>query len=150
MSWSSATASIFKKWVLRLEPVPDIGLVCSGTHALSKKYVHVKEWTVIREALPLHRSQLSQTQVLFIFELWGIQSKKFGLLHLAWTPVLGGKKLFPKQKWKTDSTFHWPMKGKTGFCLSSLTWLGIFCIFSHPDMPASSSQEYRMRKHFGN
>ena len=107
MSWSSATASTFKKWVLRQEPVPDIGLVCSGTHALTKKYVYMKEWTVIHEALPLHRSQLSQTQVLFIFELWGIYSQKNQTSTLGLDPSPWGKGVISQAK--VENRLNFPL-----------------------------------------
>lgn len=113
MSWSSVTASILKKWVLRLEPVPDTGLVCSGTHALIKKYVHMKEWTVIHEALPLHRSQLSQTQVLFIFELWGIHSQKNSDFYTWPGPQsLGERSYFPSKSEKPTQLSTDPWKAK--------------------------------------
>jgi len=52
MKGSKAVASTFKRWGLRHEPGPGTGRVCSGTRALIKEYLRVKQRTVIHKGLP--------------------------------------------------------------------------------------------------
>lgn len=76
MSRSNVAASTFKKWVLRQKPVPDIGPVCSGMHAVIKKHLHVKQRTVIHED-HFHRIEADSHRLRCgIFELRGTHSQK--------------------------------------------------------------------------